>query len=374
MASEAQCDSCGEANPAGSPFCLFCGTYLGWDQPGAGPTGAGQAPPAGPAPSTTPPAPGPAAVAASSPAASPPVPEHRDAPTAPGQPVTDPARATRPAPAPEAASGAAVGTAAGPTCPSCGHRNDPSRRFCERCGFTLVSAARGTAPTRTPTTEGGHWWSRSAEDRAARRAYRRSLPPLYRWRRVIVALLVVVLAVAVVSVVEGNPVEWATQRYHDLRGTTVEVSGVRAVAEPGEEPVPAATDDDASSTWKTPWPPGTPEQTCSAPRPFALRLQWEDPVRVRGVRVSPGTRGDGTVDRRLSPRPATMLVSWEDDSGEVRCESLGVTDEAATRDLELDTRTAVDTLWLRVGSVHEAQGANVPRPVSVRYVAVLSRP
>ena len=36
--------------------------------------------------------------------------------------------------------------------------------------------------------------SEAAQDRAARREYRRSLPPLYRWRRVLVGVLAVVLA------------------------------------------------------------------------------------------------------------------------------------------------------------------------------------
>src|SRR4029453_18451260 len=26
------CEACGERNPAGSAFCVYCGVYLGWDQ------------------------------------------------------------------------------------------------------------------------------------------------------------------------------------------------------------------------------------------------------------------------------------------------------------------------------------------------------
>jgi hypothetical protein len=366
MAPEAQCDSCGETNPAGSSFCLFCGTYLGWDQPGKGPTEAVAGPQE------------PAGGGTSPPSATSRAPVDDPGPTPPPpRPVTDPTTRATPPAAPAGAAGSTRPTSAeaGPRCPACGHANPVARRFCERCGFALTTASP-SAPSRPRAGDGSapRWWQRSAEERSARRAYRRSLPPLYRWRRVIVVVLVLLLAVAVVSVVEGNPVEWATDRYHDVRGSTEKVPGVEAVAEPGGEPVPAATDADASSTWKTPWPADTADQTCAAPRAGALRLQWADPVRVRGVRISPGTRPGGSVDRRLSPRPATLLVSWEDASGELRCESLEVADVPDTRDLEVDTETEVDTLWLRIGSVHAAQGATAPRPVAVRYLAVLARP
>ncbi|MGB5951162.1 MAG: hypothetical protein WBG57_01470, partial [Ornithinimicrobium sp.] len=29
---EGQCEACGEPNPAGTQFCLFCGEYLGWTE------------------------------------------------------------------------------------------------------------------------------------------------------------------------------------------------------------------------------------------------------------------------------------------------------------------------------------------------------
>ena len=40
MATEDQCSACGERNPAGSAFCVFCGTYLGWEVAGQGPAAA----------------------------------------------------------------------------------------------------------------------------------------------------------------------------------------------------------------------------------------------------------------------------------------------------------------------------------------------
>ena len=70
----------------------------------------------------------------------------------------------------------AAGSAAGAACPAPRHADRPCR-----------------APR-----EQQSWWQRFRDptDRRARREYRRSLPPLYRWRRVLIGLLVIACAAA----------------------------------------------------------------------------------------------------------------------------------------------------------------------------------
>ena len=81
-------------------------------------------------------------------------------------------------------------TPTSPARPAAGSIRRPGR-FCSRCGYGFFSSE---APDPYAGTGGGWGASEAAQDRAARREYRRSLPPLYRWRRVIIGVLVVVLA------------------------------------------------------------------------------------------------------------------------------------------------------------------------------------
>jgi hypothetical protein len=148
---------------------------------------------------------------------------------------------------------------------------------------------------------------------------------------------------------------------------------VQGFTEPGGAAAPEALDSDPSSYWASPWPSGTTGRSCSDTPPRMLRLTWPDAVRVRALRVSPGLR-EGAKARLLHPRPATLLVTWEDPDGKRLCRSLTIPDDPAARELEVDTETPVDTLWLAVGSVHEAQNATLERPVAIRTVRVLSRP
>jgi hypothetical protein len=362
MATEAQCDSCGETNAPGSSFCLFCGAYLGWDQPGAGPSGGATAPPpAGQGAAPAPPAtekPAPAATTAALPPVTP-------------TPTAGPSTAS---PQPSRDTGRAA-TPPGNPCPSCGHANDAGRRFCARCGFTLVAAARPTSSVApAPRQRTGGWWPwGNSEERAARRAYRRSLPPLYRWRRVLVTLLVLAIAVAVVAVVEGNPIEWGRDRYYDIVDKKDPVGGVRVFEEPGGRQTELVSDTDPSTLWTMPWPgdsAGTDDCGADIPR---LRFDLPAAVRVRGFRVQPGKRAEDTT-RLLSPRPATLLVWWDVDGGERVCAELPVADEPASRDLEVDTEVEVDTVWVSVGSVHPAKNATEERPVAIRKLEVLARP
>ena len=190
------CEDCGESNKAGAQFCLFCGAYLEWQDSDAEeanevtqqlpPVTRTSVPPAAPPPASTP-----APVAAAAPAARPappPTPTPTQS-TQPSQPVHQPTPVDL---TPDEPVVSMAGAAQG--CPRCGRPIDPKRRFCAHCGEQFIKPG-GDAPVTRPTQKRDTWWSRlwDSKDRVARRAYRRSLPPLYRWRRVIIAILTLAL-------------------------------------------------------------------------------------------------------------------------------------------------------------------------------------
>ena len=128
----------------------------------------------------------------------------------PGATAVPPRRRPPPAPAPP--------SPAGTPCPQCGQDNPATRRFCSRCGHPLVAAApRRRRPARAGTPQRG-WWDPERQ-RAARREYRRSLPPLYRWRRVLVALACSWPSAVVLTLTGNNPVGWAQERWRELTVT-----------------------------------------------------------------------------------------------------------------------------------------------------------
>lgn len=358
MATEAQCDACGETNAPGSSFCLFCGAYLGWDQPGAGPSAA---------PSSAQPSPAPAPAPAPAPVPPKPDPPAPSAPTASLPPVA-------PSPPGPTRSPQSSGAPPANACPACGHANDAGRRFCARCGYTLVQAAAPTTagPVRQQGSSG--WWPwGNPEERAARRAYRRSLPPLYRWRRVLIALLVLGLAVGLVAFLQGNPVEWGKQRYYDIIDKKVPVSEVSLFVEPGDQQTSDLTDDDPSTFWGMPWASGTPATDSCTATEQRLRIEWPDAVRVRGLEVAPGRRAQDKA-RDLSPRPKTLLVWWEGAGGRLVCQSVPVPDDPAALDVDLDTEVEVDRMWVSIGDVYPAKNATEERPVVLRALELLRRP
>lgn len=188
----------------------------------------------------------------------------------------------------------------------------------------------------------------------------------------LVSLLVVGLGVAAIGVIEGNPVEWGKQRYYDVVDKREVVAGVRAFDEPGDAEVPEVTDNDSATFWDSPRAADAPQLT-DCPDTFpeqALRLEWPDAVRVRGLRIAPSLTNKN--QRLARPRPETLLVRWESEAGFV-CLPLTLEDDPEPVEEDIDTEVEVDRLWVAVGSVHEAESAE-PRGVPIRTLRVLRRP
>lgn len=382
---EVICEACGVANRPGTEFCLFCGAYLAWDR-------SVLIPPRGPA---QPPAARPPASPASGPASDPYTPAPPATPPAlVGQPTPlDPSRPGVAAPAPplppappegprqdQAPARTAVWptTAAGPSiaaggsCPSCGRVNDPSLRFCAKCGQVLSNPV---ASQPSGVRRGESAWSRvsASRDRAARRAYRRSLPPLYRWRRVLIGILVVALGLGGMRAVGRHPVRWAVEHYYDLRKTTVIVGGVQASVDPPDASVPnsnpAALTDLSVAAWTMTWTPAEQGTTCGgAPGTGVIALTLP-PTRIRQINLQAGLLATD-ANRPLEFRPQSLGVSF--DGGP--CHNLPLADKPDWQDLTVDSGVQVRTVRIGVDTAYAARADGGQPRLSITEIVLRARP
>ena len=351
------CEACGEANRAGTEFCLFCGGYLGWDS-SAKPGAAAERPwPAGDAAAPTEPLPR----VAAEPARAAATPELAPVPAA--EPVHAVASA---GPAPAAGPSFAPGR--GPTCPACARPNEVGRRFCAKCGQVLEPGGRPTPAVRTST------WQRvsASRDRAARRAYRRSLPPFYRWRRVLGTVLVAALLVGGLAVAGRHPVGWLQQRWYGLRGTTVAVPDVVATTDPTGASVPgsdpASLVDGSEQAWTTPWTPRAEGASCGGAPGTAVVVLTFAPTRVREIDLNAGLV-KSNQERPSQFRPEAIGIRF--DNGE--CRRFTLADTGDLQRLVVDSAVPVSSLRLGVDTAFPA-GDDGKAVLSLTEIALRARP
>lgn len=354
MVAEAQCDACGETNPADSAFCLFCGTYLGWDQ--RAPAAPDEAPP----PSSQPPAP-PETASGPTPTPAPP-----PAPVAP-----PPAPTARVEPVPARVEDRRRG------CPSCGHLNDPDRRFCARCGSVLAPATAAERPSTggaAPPPAGWWWWSRGdPRERAARRAYRRSLPPLYRWRRVLIGLLTVLVLGTVALFLRGDPVGTVKGVWYDVTDAKRPVEELTAGEVPPGSAVEGsgasgAVDGDPDTSWATAWRGGNDSADgCTSGAAGGLRLRWQGPAEVRELRILAGlARG---TERTQQFRPRALAVRHAG-----TCQRVRVADRPGWQTVELEPLEDAEAMTVTVVDAFDPRNTPAIPRVALREIEVLTRP
>ena len=362
---EVLCESCGVANPAGVEFCMFCGAYLEWTDRESGiDTTTSTAVRGGRAPGTTPPvARGSAGLG---PADDEPVviPSLRTA-----SPVLlDQAAPVRSAPRSAAAPSPAPTVPEASSCPSCGRQNETHLHFCARCGQVLREEPPAPAASQAPG------WRRMVEDRdrSARRAYRRSLPPLYRWRRVAIAVLVPVLVLGGLFATGRHPVRWVQERWWDLRGTTVAISGVSAATSPGNASLdgsdPASLVDGTEQAWSEPWNPATEGDSCGgAPGTGTVVLSFPA-TRVREIHLNAGLPASN-AKRPLELVPQAIGVRF--DSGP--CRSFTLQSTADLQRLAVDSQVPVRTVTIGVDTTFPGRPDSA-RVLSITEVGLRSRP
>ncbi|WP_412542709.1 discoidin domain-containing protein [Longispora sp. K20-0274] len=360
------CRQCGTRNAAGSQFCGECGAFLEWegdrDDPAPEPTPPPRAPEPPPTPAPTwnftrpeprqaerpGPTPAPATGTAPDPGtASAPTPGTGPAPIpgsgqGPGTaPTPGPGPSPRPAQRPERRPGAESRaepppdqwspppvrpTERQPTdeptrrptrhepedrpllrgespCPSCGAGNDPTRRFCRRCGVPLTAAPVAARPT---------FWQRLLGWVFPRRVHaagdRPNVRRPIRWRRPVLLLAALLTLVTVAS----------APGLRSLPG-----KGLAAVLDRTTKPaavVPSAARASGSAAGTSPerlydgksdtyWAP-------AGPLPAWVEVDFAKPFRLVDVIVTPGVSAEQKAFV-ADARPAVLTVEVTDGAGRV---------------------------------------------------------
>ena len=351
------CEVCGATNPPGTEFCSNCNSYLAWDRSALVTPPMGRSTPGPPAPH--PPAPAP-------PTNYPP-----DAPTVDysnagyaqgypdqgypdpgyGQGYVDQGYSDQGGYADQGYYGGGYAPTvdqsayADFTCPTCGRVNPATRRFCSRCGYGFFSSE---VPDPYAGTGGGWGASEAAQDRAARREYRRSLPPLYRWRRVIVGVLVVILAGVAAVTLGRDPVGMVKGGWYALNKQYLKVSPIQVQVIPPEATAansdPAALVDGSVVEWTMNWSPSQ-EVTCGPAVGTGEIVLTFPPTRIRQVQIYAGLDGDNP-QRNLQRLPKTMGLTFDDRP----CEPITLVNTTDRQTFEVDSGEPVSQLRIGVAS------------------------
>jgi hypothetical protein len=367
------CETCGASNPPGTEFCTNCNTYLGWDRsvvtrpPGpTQPTSPAPAPPRQPRNDSAEQSPPPGNPRAGSP----------NAGSAdqgyPNQSYADPGYASqgygtqgyydagynkRPnypgGYYPDSGSSAPTlqQNAPGMSCPSCGKINPPTRRFCSRCGYPFVSGG-------VSDPYGGYGLSAASEaarDRAARKAYRRSLPPLYRWRRVIIGVLVVSLVTFVAVLLGSHPVAMVKSGWYSLRQEYVWVKPVTAAVVPANitaaKSNPAALVDEADNEWTMKWEPSA-ESPCGPAAGTGVVVLSFAPILIRLIQIAPGL-AETNPRRKSQPLPKVLGIRF--DNGP--CHPVNLSAAPGQQEIKIDSGKPVSQVLIAIGSAYPAPNA-----------------
>ncbi|SCF02919.1 hypothetical protein GA0074695_2972 [Micromonospora viridifaciens] len=211
--------------------------------------------------------------------------------------------------------------------PACGADNDPGRRFCWRCGETLVAAPAAPVPNRT-------WWQRWW-DRLRRRTPRRRSPRDERAAAAARRTLLIVLALCLVGVlaVVGPPlvrrgVEAVRDRTQDP--TPLVPTSVVASSEAPEAGAARLTDGANNRYWA---PNGKAVDSW-------VESRFTEPVRLLTVVITPGVS-----PRRqaylAAGRPRGLTVITVDADGKQRKTDIELRDEPGEQHFDVPASDVV---------------------------------
>jgi hypothetical protein len=260
-------------------------------------------------------------------------------------------------------------------CPECGRDSDGVRRFCARCGHQFGVRPGTDRAVRTPS-RWRRWWAglRDPHDRAARREYRRALPLVYRWRRVVVALLLLAGVVGASYVVDGDPRGWARDRWSDVfyrdRLVVVLPSGVSV--EPPKATAKGKPDmlvDNDGDAWTMRWREG--DGGCLNPRSAVITLRFEPAVRVRQILIYPGLQEAKSRAEEFQPAAIGIGFDAQDPCAEANRRSLE--DEVGPQSIGADSDRPVTTVRVVVLAAHPRADAPKAQRLSITDLQVLIR-
>ena len=371
------CAECGEPATRDTEFCVQCGAFLDWSgseqkavevertEPvvttaTGGPAGSG------------------VTAAAAVPPPRDPEPARRTAGARVAGGLSEPAARPADPPARQAIVQPAAVEPSPSGCRRCGTDNPPELRFCRKCGLEFSPPRQATAWDAQPRPR-MPWWrrifggNRTPSERAALRAYRRSLPMRYRLIRVGVAVVVALLVAGAVLAVNRDPIGWAKARWYDFKGTVVPVRDITPTLDPaGSEnadfPPPYAIDGDEGTAWAANWTGTGKPEGCGTPNTAAgLLLTFQEPVDLRRLDVRAGLP---TADpaRLTQHRPRVLELRFSDGD----CVTLPVRDSGDLQVVELDP-VSTTSVRMDVVAVYPADAAGATL-VALSEIALFQRP
>lgn len=251
---------------------------------------------------------------------------------------------------------------------------EDGRRFCGHCGVQFIGPSANGVPVQPPARKRDTWWSRfwDRKDRLARREYRRSLPPLYRWRRVIIVVLSLILVGGGLTLIGHSPKAFVLARYYDIRGQTAPVSPVTATTIPdgasAPDTQPSQLVDGTAAAWAMPWTAETKGSGCGeAPTTAVIQLAFA-PTRIRKIDVRAGLL-DNNANRLMQFRPKTIWIAYGD-----QCNSYPLAD-VQLQTITVDTKVPVSSLRVGVQDAFPpAQPAGVQPLLAFTEITLLARP
>ena len=194
--------------------------------------------------------------------------------------------------------------------------------------------------------------SQAAQDRAARKAYRRSLPPLYRWRRVIIGVAVAALLIAAGVLLRSDPVGIVKGAWYGLRQEYVWVKPVQATVIPPEATAPksdpAALVDESENEWTMNWTP-TGESACGPAPGTGFVVLTFAPTRIRLIQIAPGL-AESNPQRKLQPLPHVVGIAFDDG----KCHSVNLTATPNQQEFKIDSGKPVTRVLIGIGSAYPA--------------------
>jgi hypothetical protein len=350
------CENCGEENSPGTSFCTSCGHYLGWHEPTTGeaaPVGSGSQRSARTPSPPSPPPPG------------------GERPSR----AAEPTRVIPPVTPPEAVREKPAMVRQRP-CPQCNRLNEETRHFCAKCGYQLIGAPPILKPAR-PKAAWRRWWERlwDTRDRAARRAYRRSLPPLYRWRRVLIAVVVAALVVGATVVTKRQPLVWAQELWSNIfyakRLVNVGISAV-AIDPPNATVVgsnPEFLADNTTDGWAMTWTAEIAAQQCQASQTVFVILTFPA-RRIRQIVIVPGRQDE--QERHTEFRPTAIRFAFGDGNpcNELEHEVADKFDELA---VPADSGKSVDRLRIAVTRAVGPEGEQSKSQLTITEIRLIAR-
>jgi hypothetical protein len=212
--------------------------------------------------------------------------------------------------------------------------------------------------------------TQAAQDRAARKAYRRSLPPLYRWRRVIIGVLVAALIVVIAVALRSDPVGIVKGAWYGLRQQYVWVRPVQATVIPPEATAaksdPAALVDESDNEWTMNWTPTGVSPCGPAPGTGFIMLTFA-PTRIRLMQIVPGL-AESNPERKLQPLPQVLGI----DFGDGKCKTIELRSAPGMQTIKIDSKQKVTQM--RIG-IHSATPlANAEPLISITEVILKAYP